>query len=93
MKRLGRVFEIRYAEDFCDKYLKHMPQDCKDRIKIFITKRLAVNPHETGEPLKGTLAGLWRARVGDYKIVYSIQKDQVFILIIKIGHRKNVYDR
>ena len=36
-------------------------------------------------------AGLWRIRQGDYRIVYEIQKDVLLILIVKVGHRKDIY--
>lgn len=61
------------------------------RIRRFIEDRLAAYPHEVGEPLKGTLLGLWSARVGIYRIIYEIQKEKIVVEIIKIGHRKNVY--
>lgn len=37
------------------------------------------------------LAGLWRYRVGDYRVVVSIEDDLVQVLVVRIGHRKDVY--
>lgn len=44
------------------------------------------------KPLKGPLAGRWRYRVGDHRIVYSIDDSSRIISVITIAHRKDVYD-
>jgi mRNA interferase RelE/StbE len=44
-----------------------------------------------GEPLKENMAGLWRYRVGDYRLICEIQNDVLQVLVINIGHRKDVY--
>jgi addiction module toxin, RelE/StbE family len=36
--------------------------------------------------------GLYRLRIGDYRIIYSINRKEIIIFVVKIGHRKNVYD-
>lgn len=50
------------------------------------------DPRRTGKALVGKLAGLWRYRVGDYRILAKIKDKEVTILIVKIGHRKDVYE-
>ena len=54
---------------------------------------LAKNPHQHSSvtALQG-FKGLFRLRVGDYRIVFKIENRQLLILVIKIGHRKEVYD-
>jgi mRNA interferase RelE/StbE len=49
------------------------------------------DPRERGSVLTGNLGGLWRYRVGDYRIVCSIEETVRVILVIKIGHRRDVY--
>ncbi len=49
-----------------------------------------VNP--TGKPLKANLTGLWRYRVRDYRILCQINDNVLIVLVISVGHRKNVYD-
>ena len=46
---------------------------------------------ELGKPLTGKLAGIWSLRIGDYRVLYQIKHDKLIILVLKIGHRKNVY--
>jgi mRNA interferase RelE/StbE len=45
-----------------------------------------------GLPLRRNLKGLMKLRVGDYRIIYSIEKQTVTVHVIKIGHRREVYE-
>jgi len=38
-------------------------------------------------------AGEWRVRTGDYRIVYEIQQDQLLVLVLNVGHRREIYQR
>ena len=50
--------------------------------------RLAVDPKAYGEPLRGPLAGLWKLRVGEYRVIYRLTEQRVDVLVLKIGiHR------
>lgn len=42
--------------------------------------------------LKG-FAGLYRLRVGDYRIIYCVNENELVILVIKVGHRREIYER
>ena len=66
-------------------------------IQIQIFKKLKFiesldNPKDDGKPLAGNLLGLWRYRSGDYRILAQILGDKLIILVVKISHRKNIYD-
>jgi mRNA interferase RelE/StbE len=64
------------------------------RISRFLFERIAPleNPRSIGEALKGTeLGDLWKYRVGDYRIIASIEDKLVRILIVRIGNRREVY--
>lgn len=50
------------------------------------------NPRCIGKGLSLNKAGLWRYRVGDYRIICQIQDDQITILVLEAGHRKDVYN-
>jgi len=67
-----------------------LDQRFKIRLKTAIETRLTSAPHEYGEPLRKTLRGYWKLRVGDYRVVYKIRGTEVWIL--GIIHRKMVYD-
>lgn len=49
------------------------------------------NPRELGKPLKGVLKELWRYRVGDYRVLCEIKENELVVLTLKVGHRKDVY--
>ena len=50
------------------------------------------NPRVHGKPLSANRSGQWRYRVGDYRIIAEIKDNELVILVIAIGHRRNVYD-
>lgn len=80
-------------------YLDQVEEDLK-KLDKFIAKKilnrietyLALNPKELGKPLKGEFQGYWRYRFGDYRVIYKISEREILILILRISHRKNVYD-
>ena len=49
------------------------------------------DPRSRGRGLTGNLAGLWRYRVGNYRIIASIEDDELLILAINIDHRSQIY--
>jgi mRNA interferase RelE/StbE len=50
------------------------------------------NPRSRGKALVGDKRGLWRYRVGDYRIICDIRDSELLIVAVTIGHRKSVYD-
>jgi mRNA interferase RelE/StbE len=84
------AFRLRYHPDIRDKDLPRINKKIKDRIKDAIETRLVTAPHQYGEPLRKTLKGYWKIRVGDYRIVYKVVGNETWIL--GIIHRKKVYD-
>ena len=73
------------------KDLKTIPEKIKYLIKRTIEEKLMVDPIRFGTPLRRSLKGFMKRRVGDYRIIYSMEKKTVTIFVIKIGHRKEVY--
>jgi mRNA interferase RelE/StbE len=64
------------------------------RILQFLTARLAPveDPRSLGEALKGPKFGpLWKYRVGDYRVLCQIRDSELVVLVVRIGHRKDVY--
>jgi mRNA interferase RelE/StbE len=71
------------------------PQTAR-RIYAFLSLRLVKldNPRSIGEALKGSRFGeLWKYRVGDYRILARIEDNILRVLVVKIGHRREIYDR
>ncbi len=62
-----------------------------DRLRLIdAIDQLATNP-AAGGVLKGEYAGLRRIRVGNYRVVYEVQDQKLVILVVRIGHRREVY--
>lgn len=51
------------------------------------------NPRKNGKALKGNLKGLWRYRIGDYRLICEIIDNELTILIIELGNRKSIYKK
>jgi mRNA interferase RelE/StbE len=62
-------------------------------IQHFLRERLTIasDPRQWGKPLRGEKRGLWRYRVGDYRLICDIQDEKITILVLELGHRKDVY--
>jgi len=74
------------------KSLKSLDKPSKKRIEQFIEQLTTTdNPRTTGKTLQGTLKGLWRYRVGNYRLICQIKDGELIILVLDIGHRKNIY--
>jgi mRNA interferase RelE/StbE len=74
--------------------LKQLDPQVARRISRFLFERIAQleNPRAIGEALKGSEFGeLWKYRVGDYRIIASIEDKLVTILVVRIGNRREVY--
>ena len=63
------------------------------RIVDFMDERVAPldDPRSTGKALSGPLGGFWRYRVGDCRVICDIQKGALRVLVVDIGHRREVY--
>lgn len=71
------------------KALKKLPK--ADRLNLTVAiDQLAINPG-VGSVLKGEFQGLRRIRVGQYRVVYEINDGELIVLVIRIGHRREVY--
>lgn len=80
-------------EKNADKQLKKIDTTQQRIIVNWIAKNLENNndPRIFGKSLKGNLKDYWRYRIGNYRIIAEINDDEVKILIIEVGHRKDIY--
>lgn len=74
------------------KELKHLPKQVVTRM-LEAVESLAKDPYPSGVRKLTGSEHSYRIRVGDYRIVYNIRSSILVIEIIRVGHRKNVYDR
>ncbi|MBE9046744.1 type II toxin-antitoxin system RelE/ParE family toxin [Pleurocapsales cyanobacterium LEGE 10410] len=75
------------------KEAKKLDRNARKQIVKYLEERVlkSQDPHQYGKPLKGSKAGIWRYRVGDYRILCQIENQTCIILVIAVGHRKNIY--
>lgn len=83
-------YELLYHPDVLKEDLRRIPANIKKRLRIAIETRLQNDPVLYGQPLRQSLKGYRRIRVGDWRIIYRIESSVVIIL--KIGNRKDVYE-
>jgi mRNA interferase RelE/StbE len=75
------------------KELKKLGHQAQRDILAYLDERVAgtPDPRRFGKGLKSDLAGLWRYRVGDYRILCQIRQRELLVLVVAVGHRKDVY--
>jgi mRNA interferase RelE/StbE len=76
------------------KELKKLGHSAQRDIIAYLDQRVASNadPRRFGKGLKADLAGLWRYRVGAYRILCQIKDQELLVLVVAVGHRKDVYE-
>ncbi|RBY79868.1 type II toxin-antitoxin system RelE/ParE family toxin [Geodermatophilus sp. TF02-6] len=70
---------------------RDLPEAVAAAVVDFCFGPLARDPHRVGKPLRLELEGLWSARRGQYRVIYSIHDDQVLVRVVRISHRADVY--
>ena len=75
------------------KELKKLDKQNQARILRFLRERVAASedPRQLGRPLRQDLAGLWKFRVGDCRVIAHIEDERLVILVLRVGHRRYVY--
>lgn len=86
---MGLRFKLVYHELVITEDIPKLTKTWKDKIRNSIESKLTVEPQTFGKPLRRSLRGYRRLRVGDYRVVYRIQEEEVKIFVI--GHRSIVY--
>ncbi len=85
-------WHIEYAPSVVRIDIPALPKAMQKRIKTAIEDRLMRDPVHFGRPLRYSLSGQRRLRVGDYRVVYAVDMERKTVIINAIKHRKDVYD-
>mgnify|MGYP001571133277 FL=1 len=83
------TFELKYEEKVVKKEIPRLPEKIKEQIQRDIERKLTTVPEIFGKPLRKSLKGYRRLRVGDYRVIFRIEKNTV--KIFRIGHRSIIY--
>lgn len=86
-------YKVEFTKDAL-KELKKMDKYTALFITAWIRKNLegCTDPRQHGKGLTANRSGQWRYRVGDYRIIADIQEEKVIILVLSIGHRRDIYN-
>ena len=86
------AWKIEYTETARNR-LRKLDKPVALRIVDYLDVRIAPleNPRSAGKALTGPMGGLWRYRVGDYRVICEIQDEVLRVLVIEIGNRRDVY--
>ena len=83
-------YRIEYLERVVQEDIPGLSATAKRQIRVAIERKLGSHPVEFGKPLRYSFRGARRLRVGDYRVIYVIEPPDV-VLVVKIGHRRDVY--
>ena len=77
------------------KQLSKLDHQVQVDILRYLRERIATDddPRRYGGPLRRELAGRWKYRVGDYRLICEIQDQKVLVLVLMVGHRGKIYDK
>lgn len=84
-------FEVRYHELVLKEDIPKLPKNIKERIRKAIEEKLMTFPEHFGKPLRRSLKGYRKLRMGDYRIIFRIEGKTVKVFIIQ--HRSVVYHK
>tara|TARA_E500000305_G_scaffold56975_1_gene45466 strand:+ start:20144 stop:20410 length:267 start_codon:yes stop_codon:yes gene_type:complete len=81
-------------EDAAGKELRKLDRQAQHDILRYFRQRISTDedPRRFGKALSGDLAGLWRYRVRDYRMICYIKDDKLLVLVVRVSHRKAVYE-
>lgn len=81
-------------DDAARKELRKLDRQAQQEILRYLRERIATDedPRRFGKTLSRELAGLWRYRIQNYRIICNIEDQKLTVLVLRVGHRKDVYE-
>lgn len=92
MTMSGNPYRIEYDPKVVRKDIPKLSQAIQRRVRDAIENKLTHDPLRFGEALRYSLSGFRRLRVGDYRVVYKVEEQDLRVYIAMICHRKDVYE-
>jgi mRNA interferase RelE/StbE len=76
-----------------EKQITRLGRKVQESVWNFLMQRVkpSSDPRQWGKALQGEKRGLWRYRVGDYRLICDIQDERITVLVLELGHRKDIY--
>lgn len=81
-------------DDRAVRELRRIDRQQQRNIITYLRERIATDedPRRFGRGLTGDKVGLWRYRVGDYRLICKIEDEAIIVLVLRVGHRSSIYD-
>ncbi|MFM0855396.1 type II toxin-antitoxin system RelE/ParE family toxin [Streptococcus suis] len=73
------------------KQLKKLDKFTQKQITNYLSSHVTDNPRQYGKALTANRSGQWRYRIGNYRVIVSIEDDKLIVTALELGHRKEVY--
>lgn len=89
--RKKMTYNILFTERSRKQFSK-LNKDIQKLIISYLENRVSINPTNYGKSLVGDKKGLWRYRVNDYRIICNINNNDLLVLVLDVGHRREIYD-
>lgn len=76
-----------------EKQFAKLALEAQLQIAAYLSQRVAAqpDPRKLGKALRGELQGFWRYRVGDFRVICEIRDRELLVLVLELGHRREVY--
>ena len=86
------MYQVKFSENAL-REMRKLDKPTARVIKNWVVKNLVdtIDPRLHGKPLTGNLKGIWRYRVGDYRVLCEIRDEELVVLAIEIVHRRDIY--
>lgn len=84
------TYRIKFFVD-AEKAFDKLDRTIQKRITKYLLTRVVNDPFSCGKPLTANKSGLWRYRVGDYRIIAKVENNELVVVVVGIGHRSEVY--
>jgi mRNA interferase RelE/StbE len=85
------TWEIEWDER-ARKELRSLDAGIQRKILSYLRKRTKENPRNFGKQLSSDMAGLWRYRIEDFRVICRLQDEKLTVVVVAVGHRKEIYD-
>ena len=81
-------------DDRARRELRKLDAKTQQTILRYLRERIAGadDPRRFGKPLRMKLAGLWRYRIGDYRLICRREENRLVVLVLRVGHRREIYE-
>ncbi|HEM4387725.1 TPA: type II toxin-antitoxin system RelE/ParE family toxin [Streptococcus suis] len=73
------------------RFIKKLDKFTQKQITNYLSSHVTDNPRQYGKALTANRSGQWRYRIGNYRVIVSIEDDKLIVTALEVGHRKEVY--